>query len=346
MTNHNQETVATESGNTWPVIGWFQNPVTAGTGSSDNPMAFSDILQNNDRALSTTTSLLQFRASANYLTAIHPHTLHENTRHLYLTTTHNMSSSVMTFPRMLQHPVTSSFTVCRARSVSPSRRCIQGLRMFSSQKPTYNSPKRELQTATAYRPHTLSSFPPPRNTGIPETSIAADTPESGLPNTTSHQDSAATKNNNAILDEGEAQKSKPVNAPASSATSASSQKSSKPRRSKLKPRKAAMTISPTAAAQLRTLLSQPDPKMIRVGVKNRGCSGLSYHLEYVDKPGTFDEVVEQDGVKVLVDSKALFSIIGSQMDWQEDKLSKRFVFNNPNISKYFYYYSIPIPKTC
>lgn len=74
--------------------------------------------------------------------------------------------------------------------------------------------------------------------------------------------------------------------------------------------------------------------MIRVGVKNRGCSGLSYHLEYVDKPGSFDEVVEQDDVKVLIDSKALFSIIGSEMDWEDSKLSSKFVFKNPNISEY------------
>lgn len=47
---------------------------------------------------------------------------------------------------------------------------------------------------------------------------------------------------------------------------------------------------------------------------------MSYHLEYVDKPGKFDEVVEQDDVKVLIDSKALFSIIGSEMDWKEDRL--------------------------
>jgi len=47
---------------------------------------------------------------------------------------------------------------------------------------------------------------------------------------------------------------------------------------------------------------------------------MSYHLEYVEKPGKFDEIVEQDGVKVLIDSKALFSIIGSEMDWVEDKL--------------------------
>ena len=68
-------------------------------------------------------------------------------------------------------------------------------------------------------------------------------------------------------------------------------------------------------------------------MKNRGCSGLAYHLEYVDKAGKFDEAVEQDGVKVLIDSKALFSIIGSEMDWVEDKLNQRFVFRNPNISE-------------
>lgn len=95
-----------------------------------------------------------------------------------------------------------------------------------------------------------------------------------------------------------------------------------------------MKLSTLAIEQLRKLMAQPEPKYIRVGVKNRGCSGLAYHLEYVEKPGKFDEVVEQDGVKVLIDSKALFSIIGSEMDWQEDKLSRRFIFRNPNISKW------------
>jgi iron-sulfur cluster assembly 1 len=94
-----------------------------------------------------------------------------------------------------------------------------------------------------------------------------------------------------------------------------------------------MSITPSALFHLRELLEQPEPKMIRVGVKNRGCSGLAYHLEYVEKQGAFDEVVEQDGVKVLIDSKALFSIIGSEMDWLEDKLSTRFVFKNPNITE-------------
>ena len=103
-------------------------------------------------------------------------------------------------------------------------------------------------------------------------------------------------------------------------------------RTKFRPRKAAMSLTPPAVRQLKNLMDSPTPKMIRVGVKNRGCSGLAYHLEYVDKPGRFDEEVVQDGVRVLVDSKALFSIIGSEMDWVEDKLSARFVFKNPNIS--------------
>jgi iron-sulfur cluster assembly accessory protein len=95
-----------------------------------------------------------------------------------------------------------------------------------------------------------------------------------------------------------------------------------------------MHLTPGAVAQIRSLLDQPEPKLIKVGVRNRGCSGLAYHLEYVERPGAFDEEVEQDGVKVLIDSKALFSIIGSEMDWVEDKLNQRFVFRNPNISTY------------
>ena len=136
------------------------------------------------------------------------------------------------------------------------------------------------------------------------------------------------------VSENEAQKSKPV-AEGGQITSAQAS-TSKVNRSKLRPRKAAMSLTPSATEQLRLLLALPEPKLIRVGVKNRGCSGLAYHLEYVDKPGTFDEAVEQDGVKVLIDSKALFSIIGSEMDWVEDKLNQRFVFRNPNISRLFH----------
>ncbi|QLL32854.1 hypothetical protein HG536_0D03760 [Torulaspora globosa] len=98
----------------------------------------------------------------------------------------------------------------------------------------------------------------------------------------------------------------------------------------LRPRKALITLSPTALSHLRGLLDQPEPKLIRIGVRNRGCSGLTYELQYITEPGKFDEIVEQDGVKVIIDSKALFSIVGSEMDWVDDKLSSRFVFKNPN----------------
>lgn len=103
----------------------------------------------------------------------------------------------------------------------------------------------------------------------------------------------------------------------------------KPRR-KLRPRMALITLSANAVEHLRALLDQPEPQLIRIGVRNRGCSGLTYHLEYVTEPGKFDELVEQDGVKVFIDSKALFSIVGSEMDWIDDKLSSRFIFKNPN----------------
>ncbi|KAL5365697.1 hypothetical protein BJX96DRAFT_159577 [Aspergillus floccosus] len=226
-----------------------------------------------------------------------------------------------------QSPVTSSATMLRCVRSLPTTRSTPSLRLFSSYGNAHRSSKRDMQTATAYRPHTLpTSFPPPRSPGSSDTSISAEFPslwESPSQKAPKKQEASS----NVSLREGEAQKSKPV-----SSASTAAKPAEKPRR-KLRPRKAAMKLTPVAIEQLRKLLSQPEPKMIRVGVKNRGCSGLAYHLEYVEKPGMFDEVVEQDGVKVLIDSKALFSIIGSEMDWQEDKLSRRFVFRNPNIKE-------------
>ncbi|KAG6990959.1 hypothetical protein G7Y79_00060g092630 [Physcia stellaris] len=203
-----------------------------------------------------------------------------------------------------------------------------------------HSSKRELQTATAYRPHSLDSVPPPpRNAGIPDTSIAGTVPEindTRPPRLTGEYNappkSGQIEKQSVSVSEEEAQKTKPV-ATSGTRMQPISPSADKPKRPKLRARKAAMTLTPTATEQLRNLLSQPEPKMIRVGVKNRGCSGLAYHLEFVDKAGTFDEAVEQDGVKVLIDSKALFSIIGSEMDWVEDKLNQRFVFRNPNIKE-------------
>ncbi len=195
------------------------------------------------------------------------------------------------------------------------------------------SSKRKMQTSTAYQPYSLDTQPPPsRNADIPDTSIAGSIPqinETRPPKQTGQYEISlerpAEEKSTISLTEQEAQKPKP--------TTTSQQTRSKPR-PKLRARKAALNLTSGAVKQLRELLNQPSPKLIKVGVKNRGCSGLAYHLEYVEKPGMFDEEVEQDGVKVLIDSKALFSIIGSEMDWVEDKLNQRFVFKNPNISMF------------
>lgn len=120
------------------------------------------------------------------------------------------------------------------------------------------------------------------------------------------------------------------------APSTSSKKASADRGTKFRSRTAALKLTPTAVLRLRALMeSDSGPKLIRVGVRNKGCAGMSYHLEYIrpEEAGRFDERVKQDGVEVLIDSKALFSIIGSEMDWQEDRLSAKFVFNNPNVKE-------------
>jgi len=187
-------------------------------------------------------------------------------------------------------------------------------------------------TESAYRPQTLEpEMPPPaKNAGTPETSISNGDKTWPPKAPWERKDSVAGVSER----EGEAQKSKSTAATASATeTTSSHQPAPTKKKSKLRPRKAATHLSPKAVSQLKELFEQPESKLIRVGVKNRGCSGLAYHLEYVDKPGAFDESVEQDGVKVLIDSKALFSIIGSEMDWIEDKLSARFVFRNPNITE-------------
>lgn len=105
-----------------------------------------------------------------------------------------------------------------------------------------------------------------------------------------------------------------------------------------KPAKQVINLTTRAIDHLSTLLDGPNPKLIRIGVKNKGCAGMAYNLDYVDQPGKFDEVVvtkneEGKEIKVLIDSRALFSIIGSTMDWQESKLGNKFVFDNPNIKE-------------
>jgi len=98
------------------------------------------------------------------------------------------------------------------------------------------------------------------------------------------------------------------------------------------PRKQAMTVTDAAAARIQALLAKRGkPSVgIRVGVRARGCSGLTYTLEYADEKGKFDEVVEAGGVTILIDPKATMFIIGTEMDYVEDKLESGFTFRNPN----------------
>ncbi|PVI05720.1 iron-sulfur cluster assembly accessory protein-like protein Isa1 [Periconia macrospinosa] len=208
------------------------------------------------------------------------------------------------------------------------RRCPQCSRPFSSFTPHRASSKRQLQTASVHHAQTLHPEPPPRNFGVPDTSIAGLQPEvndANPPRTASEQLDTATKKERSSISipEGEAQKPQPVQ----------TSKPLRPRRYNFGARKATIKLSQSAVSHLRELLNQPEPKLIRIGTKAKGCSGLAYHLEYVDKPSMLDEQVEQDGVKVLIDNKALLNIIGSEMDWLEDKLNQRFVFKNPNITE-------------
>lgn len=94
----------------------------------------------------------------------------------------------------------------------------------------------------------------------------------------------------------------------------------------------AMTLTDAAVVRIKALLDAADKPVVglRVGVKAQGCSGMSYHVEYAEKELPFEEVVEDKGVRVLIDPAATMFLIGSEMDYKEDKLQSGFIFNNPN----------------
>ena len=96
--------------------------------------------------------------------------------------------------------------------------------------------------------------------------------------------------------------------------------------------KQALTITDRAAAQVKTLIEKREKPAaaIKVGIRTRGCSGMSYTIEYADEIGKFDEVVEDKGVRVVIDPKAVMFLIGTEMDFIEEKFKSGFVFNNPN----------------
>ena len=101
------------------------------------------------------------------------------------------------------------------------------------------------------------------------------------------------------------------------------------------PRKAALEMTEKAASRIRDLLErrrekEPAVSAVRIGIKARGCNGLSYTMGYATEKKKLEELVERDGATVLIESKALMHVIGTTMDFVEDDLSSEFIFHNPN----------------
>ncbi|XP_052590180.1 iron-sulfur cluster assembly 1 homolog, mitochondrial-like [Peromyscus californicus insignis] len=95
---------------------------------------------------------------------------------------------------------------------------------------------------------------------------------------------------------------------------------------------AALTLTPSTVNKIKQLLKdKPEHVGLKVGVRTRGCNGFSYNLEYTKTKGDSDEEVIHDGVRVFIEKKAQLTLLGTEMDYVEDKLSSEFVFNDPNI---------------
>ena len=93
-----------------------------------------------------------------------------------------------------------------------------------------------------------------------------------------------------------------------------------------------ITLSDNAAQRIKEIMSnaEKDYIVVRVGVKSGGCAGMSYVMEYTKVSNPNDEVVEDKGVKVFIDSAAVMYLLGTEMDFKKEKFSSQFVFNNPN----------------
>ena len=102
----------------------------------------------------------------------------------------------------------------------------------------------------------------------------------------------------------------------------------KPRRERPKPVK----LTDAAAARLAAIMENAEGKYqgVRVGVTNGGCAGMSYTMEYADAAKPFEEVMDDKGVKIFIDPKAILFLIGTELDFVQEKFGARFVFNNPN----------------
>ena len=99
-----------------------------------------------------------------------------------------------------------------------------------------------------------------------------------------------------------------------------------------RPRPQVVRLTEAAAERIKAVMAKADRPIaaVRVGVKNGGCAGMAYTMEYADKVDPLDEIVEDKGVRILIDPKAVLFLLGTEMDYKVDKLAAQFVFNNPN----------------
>jgi iron-sulfur cluster assembly protein len=99
-----------------------------------------------------------------------------------------------------------------------------------------------------------------------------------------------------------------------------------------RPRPKVVTLTDVAAARMTEIMADAEESYIgvKIGVKNGGCAGMEYTMDYATEVGLLDEVVEENGIKILIDPKAVLFLIGAEIDYVTEKLSQRFVFNNPN----------------
>ena len=106
------------------------------------------------------------------------------------------------------------------------------------------------------------------------------------------------------------------------------QTQARPRRERPKP----LRLSEAAAVRLREIMQKAEGRYagVRVGVANGGCAGMSYTMEYAESAAPLDEVIEDQGVRLFIDPKAILFLLGTEMDFVRDRLAARFVFNNPN----------------
>ncbi len=97
-----------------------------------------------------------------------------------------------------------------------------------------------------------------------------------------------------------------------------------------RPRPKIVTLTDAAAERVREIMDEKGAGYLRVGVTNGGCAGMEYLMDYVAEPDPLDEMVEDHGVRIVIDARAVLFLLGCELDYEATLLHEKFVFNNPN----------------